>query len=171
MERFEKSSHIKYNAPLKKTLLSGPLIAVIGSRTAGKRALDEAAAIGRLLAEAGCVLVCGGLGGVMEAAARGANASGGLTIGILPGERRSEANPNIDIAIPTGLGIARNAVIARTADAAIAVRGGYGTLSEIAFFLQMEKPVIGLGSWEIKGVLAAPGPEEALRIALERLAS
>ena len=146
------------------------MIAVIGARSAGKRALAEAEILGGLIARERCILVCGGLGGVMEAAARGANASGGLTLGILPGEKRGDANPYIDIAIPSGLGIGRNIVIARTADAAIAVRGGYGTLSEIAFFLQLEKPVIGLGSWDIKGMLVAPGPEEALRMALERLA-
>ena len=155
---------------MKKALLSGPIIAVIGARSAGKRALAEAEILGGLIAREGCVLVCGGLGGVMEAAARGAHTAGGLTIGILPGERRADANPYIDIAVPTGFGVGRNIVIARTAEAAIAVRGGYGTLSEIAFFLQMDKPVIGLGSWDIKDVLAASGPEDALRMALERLA-
>lgn len=83
--------------------------------------------------------------------------------------RRADANPYIDIAIPTGFGIGRNIVIARTAVAAIAVRGGYGTLSEIAFFLQMEKPVAGLGTWDVRGVISSEDPEDAMRIVLERL--
>lgn len=154
---------------MKKTLLAGPLIAVIGARSAGVRALAEAELLGGLIAREGCILVCGGLGGVMEAAARGAHAAGGLTIGILPSEKRSDANPYIDIAIPTGFGIGRNIIIARTAAAAIAIRGGYGTLSEIAYFLQLDKPVIGLGSWDIKGVQSSTGPEEALRAAISQL--
>lgn len=158
-----------YNAPVKKTLLSGPCIAVIGTRAAGKKVLAQAELVGGLIARAGCTLMTGGLGGVMEAVSRGAHMAGGLTIGILPSDRRADANPYVDIAIPTGFGIGRNIIIARTAIAAIAIRGGYGTLSEIAFFLQMEKPVVGIGTWDIVGVIEANSPEDAMRIILERL--
>ena len=136
--------------------------------------------IGRLLARAGAVLVCGGLGGVMEAACRGAAAEGGTTIGILPDADRSRANPHLTYSIPTGMGEMRNTLIVRSADALIAVAGEFGTLSEIAFALKTGVPVVGLDTWE----LAKPGghpvdafvragtPEEAvadaLRLAAER---
>jgi uncharacterized protein (TIGR00725 family) len=112
------------------------------------------------------VLVCGGLGGVMEAACRGAKEGGGTTVGILPGSERSAANEFVDVAIPTGLGEARNALVVRAADALIAVGGGYGTLSEIAFALKAGKPVVGLGSWEIEGVQRADTPEAAVEAVL-----
>ncbi len=105
--------------------------------------------VGRLIAAAGYTLVCGGLTGVMEAACRGAKAAGGQTVGILPGMERGEANPYVDIAIPTGLGQMRNAVIALTADIVIAIGGGFGTLSEIGHALRYGKAVIGLRTWEI----------------------
>ncbi len=101
------------------------------------------------MAESGAVLVCGGLGGVMEAACRGAHAGGGLTVGILPGRDRDEANPHVDIAIPTGMGEARNVLVVRCADAVVAVAGEYGTLSEIALALQAGIPVVGLDTWEL----------------------
>ncbi|MDQ7820554.1 MAG: TIGR00725 family protein [Armatimonadota bacterium] len=103
---------------------------------------------GRLLAEAGYVLVCGGLGGVMEAACRGARRAGGLTVGILPGVDRRDANPYVTVAVATGLGQMRNVAIVLTADALIAIGGGYGTLSEIGHALRAGKPVIGLRTWE-----------------------
>jgi uncharacterized protein (TIGR00725 family) len=112
------------------------------------------------------VLVCGGLGGAMEAACRGASEAGGVTVGILPGDDRSAANRFVEVAIPTGLGEARNALVVRSADALVAVGGGYGTLSEIAFALKAGKPVIGLGSWEIEGVRAVESPEQAVSAAL-----
>jgi uncharacterized protein (TIGR00725 family) len=112
------------------------------------------------------MVVCGGLGGVMEAACRGARAGGGTTIGILPGSDRGDANPFVDVAIPTGLGEARNALVVRAADALIAVGGGYGTLSEIGLALKAGKRVVGLGTWEIEGVLAVDGPEAAVAAAL-----
>ena len=115
------------------------------------------------------VLVCGGLGGVMEAACRGASEAGGVSIGILPGSDRGAANRFVEVAIPTGLGEARNAFVVRSADAVVAVGGGYGTLSEIAFALKAGKPVIGLGSWEIEGVRAAESPEQAVSAALGAL--
>jgi uncharacterized protein (TIGR00725 family) len=115
------------------------------------------------------VLVCGGLGGVMEAACRGAKGSGGLTVGILPGADRAAANPFVDVAIPTGLGEARNALVVRAADAVIAIGGGYGTLSEIALALRAGKPVVGLGTWEIAGVVTVSGPEAAVETVLRDL--
>lgn len=122
--------------------------------------------MGRLLAERGAVLVCGGLGGTMEAACRGAKQAGGTTIGLLPGSSRSDANRYVDVAIPTGLGEARNALVVRTADVLIAVGGGYGTLSEIALALKVGKRVIGLDTWAIDGVSVADGPEAAVAAAL-----
>ncbi|MEA2219669.1 MAG: hypothetical protein QOJ35_2295, partial [Solirubrobacteraceae bacterium] len=122
--------------------------------------------VGRGLAEAGAVLVCGGLGGVMEAACRGAKSAGGTTIGILPGTRRDEANPYVDIAIATALGELRNGLVVRAADALVAVGGEFGTLSEIALALKAGKPVVGLGTWEIRGVVVASDPVEAVALAL-----
>jgi uncharacterized protein (TIGR00725 family) len=102
----------------------------------------------------------------MEAACRGAKEAGGLTVGILPGSDRSGANPFVDVVVPTGLGEARNALVVGAADAVIAIGGGYGTLSEIALALKAGKRVIGLGTWEIEGVVAAEGPEAAVATAL-----
>jgi uncharacterized protein (TIGR00725 family) len=125
--------------------------------------------VGRELGSRGAVLVCGGLGGVMEAACRGAKDTGGTTIGILPGSDRSAANAYVDFAIPTGLGEARNALVVRAADALIAVGRGYGTLSEIAFALKAGKRAVGLGSWEIEGVEAAGSPEAAVEAVVRDL--
>jgi uncharacterized protein (TIGR00725 family) len=138
-------------------------VAVIGP---GDSVEDVAAEVGRLVAERGAVVVCGGLGGTMEAACRGAKDGGGLTVGILPGSDRSEANPFVDVALPTGLGEARNALVVRAADVVIAVGGGYGTLSEIALALKAGKRVIGLDTWDIEGVARAEGPEAAVSAAL-----
>jgi uncharacterized protein (TIGR00725 family) len=146
---------------------------VIGGSAPTKKEAAAAEAVGRALAEVGAVLICGGRGGVMEAACRGARSAGGLTIGVLPGTSRSQANPYVDIPIVTGLGEARNAIIIRTAQAVIAVGGSYGTLSEIGFALAFGVPVVGLGTWEVKreGHLPAPivytaTPEEAVARAL-----
>ena len=147
----------------------GPYVAVVGPGEAGPEEAAAAEAVGRELAERGAVVVCGGLGGVMEAACRGARAGGGTTVGILPGSERDAANAFVDVAVATGLGEARNAVVVRTADALIAVGGAYGTLSEIAFALKAGKPVLGLGSWEIEGVEPAADPERAAEAALARL--
>ncbi len=138
------------------------IIGVIGAGSADEKTLTMAETVGRLSASRGAMLVCGGLGGVMEAAARGARAAGGTTIGILPQNETSGANPFIDIPIATGFGEGRNIVIVRTADALIAIGGEYGTLSEIAFALKMGKAVIGLNTWDIKGVITAKGAEEAV---------
>ena len=110
----------------------------------------EAEEVGRLLAREGAVLVCGGLGGTMEAACRGAASEGGLSVGILPDADRSRANPYLTVAIPTGMGEMRNALVVRAADAVIAIAGEFGTLSEIAFALKIGVPVVGLGTWELR---------------------
>jgi len=149
------------------------VIGVIGESTISDPAHEALAEeVGRRIAEAGCVLVCGGLSGVMEAAARGARGAGGVTIGVLPGARRDEANPHVDVAIATGMGQMRNVIIVLTADALIAIGGGYGTLSEIGHALRHGKPVIGLRTWEaVRGRDPAPitvveTAEEAVRAAL-----
>jgi uncharacterized protein (TIGR00725 family) len=136
---------------------------------AGRASADEASAaeaVGRALAEAGAVLVCGGLGGVMEAACRGAKQAGGTTVGILPGADRADANEHVEVAIATGLGEVRNALIVRAVDSVIAVGGEYGTLSEIALALKSGTRVVAIASWEIEGVEIAQTPEDAVRQAL-----
>jgi len=145
-----------------------PLLAVCGAGSCDETAAALARETGRLLAEQGAVLVCGGLGGVMAAAAEGAKSAGGLTVGLLPGTDRREANPFIDIPLATGLGHARNALIVRAAEAVIALPGGPGTLSEIALGLKMGRRVIGLTAWsDIKGVLHVSSPKEAVTLALD----
>ena len=124
--------------------VSRVLIAVIGSSSCSAEVAGWAETVGRLLAERGAVLLCGGLGGVMEAAARGAKQRGGLTVGILPGADPGEANPYIDVPLATGMGEMRNALIVRAAQAAIAIGGGWGTLSEIAMAQRIKTPVVGL---------------------------
>ena len=130
-------------------MTGAPYIAVIGPGRADQPQLDEAESVGRALAEAGAVVVCGGLGGVMEAACRGAREAGGTTLGLLPGSDRSAANAWVSVAVPTGLGEARNALVVRAADAVVAVAGEYGTLSEIALALKAGKPVVGVGTWDL----------------------
>jgi uncharacterized protein (TIGR00725 family) len=138
------------------------VIGIIGAGKAEEGLLKLAEACGSLIAKRGAVLICGGLGGVMEAAAKGAKNSGGVTVGILPGDSKDSANPYIDIPIATGLGEGRNIIIVRSADGLIAIGGEYGTLSEIAFALKAGKPVIGLKTWDIKGVITAETPEGAV---------
>lgn len=135
---------------------------MIGGRKADKYLLKEAEEVGKLLAGRSAILVCGGLGGVMEAVSRGMRLGGGLTIGILPQDHKEKANDYVDVPVATGLGIGRNVIIARTADAVIAVGGEYGTLSEIAFALQMGKPVVGIRTWDVKGVIPAKDAAEAV---------
>jgi len=147
------------------------IIAVIGGRRIEKALLAEAEEVGRLLAKSGAILVCGGLGGVMKAASKGAQSEGGLTVGILPQDNPDRANQYIDIPIATGLGIGRNVIIARTADALIAVGGEYGTLSGIAFALQLKKPVVGIKTWDIKGVMSAENAVDAVDRAFNLLKS
>ncbi len=147
-------------------------VAVVGpsATTPTEHALGEE--IGRLIAEAGAVLVCGGLGGLMEAAASGCAQAGGRSVGILPGERE-DANPYVTVAVATGMGEARNAIVVRTADVVIAVSGEFGTLSEIALALKMGRPVVGLDTWElskasapIDAIVPASTPAEAVAKAL-----
>lgn len=128
--------------------------------------MSLAEAVGAGLARAGAVVVCGGRGGVMAAACRGAADAGGLTVGLLPGLDRREANEWVQVALPTGLGELRNGLVVRAADGMIAVGGSYGTLSEVALALRADVPVIGLRSWKIEGVRAAAGPDEAVALAL-----
>lgn len=143
------------------------LIAVIGDSRPSPETERLAEAVGREIAARGAVLVCGGLGGVMEAAGRGAKAAGGLTVGILPGIDSASANPFMDIPVCTGMGHARNAIIAATANALIALEGAYGTLSEMALGLKMGRPVISLGRRENPpGTRTASTPGEAVRMAL-----
>ncbi len=148
-------------------------IAVVGAGRASADEEEAAERVGRGLAEAGAVVVCGGLGGVMEAACRGARAAGGTTVGILPGRDRHAANEYVDVAVATGIGEARNAVVVATVDAVVAVGGEYGTLSEIALALKAGTPVVGLHTWElarragpVDGVLAVDDPETAVAAAL-----
>jgi uncharacterized protein (TIGR00725 family) len=150
-------------------------VAVIGPGDAeeGSPEVEAAEAVGWALATAGAIVVCGGLGGVMAAAARGAAAGGGTSIGLLPGIDRAAANPWLSLALPTGLGEARNALVVRAADAVIAIGGGYGTLAEIALGLRAGTPVIGLSTWDLTrggtpdaGIVPAEGPPEAVALAL-----
>ncbi|MGH9206973.1 MAG: TIGR00725 family protein [Acidimicrobiales bacterium] len=151
-------------------------VAVVGAgQVRGEESLtDDAEEIGRLLGLAGAVVVTGGLGGVMEAACRGARSSGGTTLGILPGNHRGDANPWVQWAVATGLGEMRNALVVSAADAVIAVGGEYGTLSEVGFALKLGRPVVGLRTWSLSrpgghldpGVLVAADPPGAVSMAL-----
>jgi len=149
-----------------------PIIGVIGASEPTEAGYLAAREVGRLLAEARAVLVCGGLGGVMEAASRGCAEAGGVVLGILPGPEAAGANPFVSIAVPTNMGHARNVIIAHTARALIAVEGEYGTLSEIAIGLKLGRPVVSLGTRHpVEGMAAAASPEEAVRLAFSMLAA
>jgi len=142
-------------------------VSVIGS---GREHEERAERIGRLLAERGVTVVCGGLGEVMTAAARGAKAAGGRTIGILPGEDRRDANEWIDHVVVTGIGHARNLAVVASGDAVIAVGGSWGTLAEIGFARRLGRPVVVVEpGWEIEGVERAPTPEAAVERALAQV--
>ena len=121
-----------------------------GTSTEEPAATRDAEQVGELLAARGAVVVCGGLGGVMAAVARGVRARGGTTVGLLPGDDSGEANDDITLALPTGLGELRNALIAHCCRAMIAIGGGYGTLSEIGFALRLGRPVAGLHTWDVR---------------------
>lgn len=137
-------------------------VSVIGGSSVTDAEYDLAEAVGRLLGERGHTLVCGGLGGVMEAACKGAVEAGGETIAILPGEDRDAANPYVQTAIATGLGHARNPLVVMNGDAAIAIDGGSGTLSELGFAGVFDRPVAGLETHDVPGVEAVETPEEAV---------
>lgn len=138
-------------------------ITVIGGYSCSKKNYAVAKELGALIAKEGWVLICGGLSGVMEAACLGAKTESGLTIGILPGYSSREANKYIDVKIPTGLGYARNVLVVRSSEVIVAVSGKYGTLSEIAFALSEGKTVIGIGTWNIKGIIKVKTPQAAIK--------
>jgi uncharacterized protein (TIGR00725 family) len=151
-------------------------IGVIGGSEVSPPVARLAEEVGREIARRGAALVCGGLTGVMEAACKGANEAGGLTIGILPGDNRRAANPYVKIPIVTGLGYARNVAVVKSSQAVIAIDGRYGTLTEIGHALQSGIPVIGLGTWEIvrdgkvdKNIIIAENPQEAVDKAMEMI--
>jgi uncharacterized protein (TIGR00725 family) len=150
------------------------MVAVIGDGFCSADVAHLAEEVGRLLAQKGVTVVCGGLGGVMEAACRGATAGGGLTVGILPGTSRHDANPYVDIPIVTGMREARNVIVVSSVQSVIAVSGGFGTLSEIAHALKLGIPVVSLGSWKLsregweepQGIVPAADPADAVDKAL-----
>jgi uncharacterized protein (TIGR00725 family) len=142
-------------------------VAVVGSSQASAQEERNAEAVGRELAAAGAIIVTGGRGGVMAAASRGAASAGGVCVGILPGSDRSAANEWVGVAIATGLGELRNALVVRSADAVVAVGGAYGTLSEIALALSAGVPVVGVATWEIDGIEHVDSAAHAARRALE----
>lgn len=144
-----------------------PYVAVIGPSDATSQQTRAAEEIGRRLAEAGAIVITGGLGGVMEAVCHGAASAAGTTVGFLPGTDRATANQYLQIALPTGLGELRNGLIIRAADAVIAIGGAYGTLSEIALALRTDVPVIGLDTWDIEGIERVDTPAEAVTRALQ----
>jgi uncharacterized protein (TIGR00725 family) len=148
------------------------IIAVIGAADASAKVRELALEVGCAIGRRGAVLVCGGRGGVMEAAARGARSAGGHTLGILPGYERDMANPHIEFAIPTGMGQARNVIVVATADAVIALAGEGGTLSEIGLAIKLGRPVVALRSWDeiarrMAGITYADSAEAAVELALE----
>ncbi len=149
-----------------------PLIAVVGGSSCSTEEAEWAVTVGRLLAERGAVLVCGGYGGIMEAAARGAKQADGVTIGILAGSDPRDANPHIDIALATGMGEMRNALLVRAAGAVIAIGGGWGTLSEIALALRIGTPVVGLHDAFVSAVdiPRVTTPAQAVAWAMEQVA-
>jgi uncharacterized protein (TIGR00725 family) len=139
-----------------------PYVAVIGPGRASPEELEVAEEVGARLAAMGAVVVTGGLGGVMEAASRGARSRRGRTVGILPGEDRDAANGWVEVALATGLGELRNGLVVRAVDAVVAIGGGHGTLSEIGLALRTGRPVVGLGTWEVHGVEHVPTPAAAI---------
>lgn len=137
-------------------------IAVVGGHKCTKEIYRIAQEVGKLIAEAGWILICGGKTGVMEAACKGAKEADGLTVGILPGSEADEANKYVDVKLPTGLGYARNFLVVRAADAIIAIDGEYGTLSEIAFAFNDPRPIVGIDTWDIEGIKKVNTPQEAV---------
>lgn len=151
-------------------------IAVIGSGQCGDDICKTAYRVGKAIAESGAILICGGLGGVMDAAAEGAKSAGGMTVGILPDHNRIGASKFLDVAIPSGIGEMRNALVVRSADALVAVSGEYGTLAEIGFALKTGKPVVGLDTWQLATsagknteIIVADDPEKAVELAIEAI--
>lgn len=155
------------------------IVGVIGANRPDKRTYELAEEVGKEIARRGAAVVCGGLGGVMEAVCKGARGQGGLTIGIIPSDFKDDANRYVQIPIVTGMGMGRNVMLVKTADVVIAVGGGFGTLSEIAHALNLGKTVIGLDTWKlekahdrpIERLIAAETPSEAVRLALEAVSA
>lgn len=145
-------------------------IGVIGAGECSPEIYHQANEVGHLIGKNEWVLFCGGLGGVMEGAAKGCYQSGGMTVGILPGKEKDSANPFIRLSIATGLGEARNLLVVRASDVVVAIAGGYGTLSEIGLALKIGKPVIGLKTWPgIEGVDYVETPEQAINMVVGHL--
>lgn len=143
------------------------VIGVIGRGVASEEELNTAYEVGREIAKRDIVLVSGGMGGVMEAACRGAKTEGGLTVGIIPGIEKGEANPYVDIPVVTGMGHGRNIIVVHSSDAIIAIGGSYGTLSEIAFALRLRIPIIGINTWDVSSEIKnAESPGEAVDMAI-----
>lgn len=136
-------------------------ISVVGGHEATAKEQELAYKVGKIIAEEGAILICGGLSGVMAYAAKGAKESGGLTIGILPGKEKPDANPYIDIALPTAMGFSRNCIVACSADIIVALPGSHGTNSEICYGLVFKRPVIDLGNWNINGMIKVRSVLEA----------
>jgi len=144
------------------------MIAVVGAGKCSKKLRDMASQVGKYVAEHDGVVVCGGLGGIMEGAARGAKEAGGVTIGILPSDNKEDANEYIDYVIPTGFGEARNIMVVRTADAVVAFPGKYGTLSEMAFALHAGRPLVAINAWRLGDEIEqVDDPIEAAKRAME----
>ena len=146
----------------QKNVMRKKIVSVIGGRACSKEVEQLALRLGKKLAKVVGILVSGGLGGTMNAVCQGFKAEGGLTIGFLPGYNKEDANKFIDIALPTGLGLARNVLVVKSADVVVALPGEAGTLSEIAYCLQFGIPVISLNSWDIPGVIKVKTVEEAV---------
>lgn len=145
-----------------------PVIAVVGAGKCSKKLRDMAAIVGKYVAENGGVLMCGGMGGIMEGAARGAKEAGGVTIGILPTDDKNDANEFIDYVIPSGFGEARNLLVVRSADVVVAFPGKFGTLSEMAFAMQAQKPVISVNAWKLgEDLIQIDDPLEAAKKAMK----
>ena len=145
-----------------------PYVAVVGAGDADAAQERDAEIVGQELASAGTIVVCGGLGGVMAAACRGARDAGGVTLGLLPGSDRAAGNPWLTVAVATGMGEMRNGLVARACDGMIAVGGGFGTLSEIALALKLRRPVVGVRTWDIAAPVARiDDPRAAARRVLE----
>jgi uncharacterized protein (TIGR00725 family) len=151
-------------------LNDGPYVSVVGSGTASGELYEKAREVGRLVAERGGIVICGGLSGIMEAAARGAREAGGTAIGILPDEDRDRANEHLSFSIATGTGHARNLAVVCSGDVVVAVGGEYGTLSEMGLALKVGRPVVALASWDLgEHVAVASSPEEAVEAAFGAL--
>jgi uncharacterized protein (TIGR00725 family) len=143
------------------------IIGVIGGGDAGEEECAAAFEVGRKIALGKCALVCGGMGGVMEAACKGAKSEGGLTVGVIPGDFKKEANPYVDIPVVTGMGHGRNIIVVRSSDAVIAIGGSFGTLSEIAFALRLKIPLVGIKTWDVSPeIKQAEDPGEAVDMAI-----